>query len=60
MSFDLSERGACTQAAHNCDQVFGVDLALLLLVIQGEALLELCKGNGKKVLIHISTSYLIA
>ncbi len=54
MSFNFTERGARAQAAHNCDQVFGINPAIWLLVIQGEALLELCKGNGK-TLYYISS-----
>lgn len=51
VSVDFSDGGAGAQAAHDCDQVSGVNLALVLLVVQREALLELCERvneNGKR------------
>lgn len=50
MPFDFPDGGAGTQTSHHCDQVFGVNLALLLLVIQGKALFELCQ----KKKIHLN------
>lgn len=43
MSFDFPDGGAGAQTSHHCDQVFSLNLALLLLVIQGKALFELCQ-----------------
>lgn len=40
---DFSDGGAGAQAAHDCDQVPGVNLALVFLVVQREAFLELCE-----------------
>ena len=34
--FNFTERGTGAEAAHNGDEIFGIDLALLLLVVQGE------------------------
>lgn len=42
VAVDLSDGGARAQAAHDRDQVAGVNLALVRLVVQGETLLELC------------------
>lgn len=50
MPLDFPDGGAGTQTSHHCDQVFGVNLALLLLVIQGKALFELCQ----KKKIHLN------
>lgn len=47
VSVDFSDGGAGAQAAHDCDQVSGGDLALALLVVQREALLELCEWENK-------------
>lgn len=48
MSFDFPDGGAGTQTSHHRDQVFGVNLALLLLVIQGKALFELCQRKREE------------
>lgn len=43
MPFYFAKRGACSQAAHNCYQIFWLDFTLLLFVVQGEAFFELCR-----------------
>lgn len=48
MPVDFSDGGARAQAAHDCDQVSGVNLALVLLVVQREALLELCERENEQ------------
>lgn len=45
----LTEGGARPQAAHDGDQIFGIYFSVPLLVIQGEALLELCRDKVKAV-----------
>lgn len=47
VSVNFSDGGAGAQAAHDCDQVSGGDLALVLLVVQREALLKLCEWENK-------------
>lgn len=45
----LSGGGAGPQAAHDRDEVTGLDLAFVLLVIEGKAFLELWSGKRKKL-----------
>lgn len=42
MSVHFAICGTCTEATHDCNKVFGINLPLSLLVIKGETFFELC------------------